>query len=359
MNRLLDNVNVLAQEKLETPESIKTQLPLSSNAQKFIARARQEIQNIIHRKDHRMIVVVGPCSIHDPLAAMEYANHLKELSSRVQPSLLLIMRAYFEKPRTTTGWKGLINDPYLDDSFKILEGLKIARKLLIDITDLSVPLSTEALDPISPQYIQDLIAWSAIGARTTESQTHRELASGLSCAVGFKNGTDGGLEVAINALKSVSSPHRFLGINAQGQVSVFHTRGNPNAHIVLRGGDNNVNYDAQSIASCESALNNAGLERNIMVDCSHANALKKHENQLMVMRDLAQQIQAGNDSIIGFMLESNLQEGNQKLPEDLANLEYGVSITDACINWKSTSEALLEFAEQVAESLKSRKPKLS
>jgi len=269
------------------------------------------------------------------------------------------MRAYFEKPRTTTGWKGLINDPYLDDSFKIQEGLKIARKLLIDITNLAIPLSTEALDPISPQYIQDLIAWSAIGARTTESQTHRELASGLSCAVGFKNGTDGGLEVAINALQSVSSPHRFLGINAQGQVSVFHTRGNPNAHIVLRGGDNNVNYDAQSIAYCESVLGNAGLGQNIMVDCSHANSLKKHENQHVVMRDISQQFQAGNKSIIGFMLESNLEEGQQKLPEDPADLQYGVSITDACINWNSTREALLEFAGQVSEPLKSRVPELA
>ena len=359
MSRLLDNVNVLAQERLETPESLKMQLPLSLDAQNFVAKARQQIQDIIHRRDHRMIVVVGPCSIHDPLAALEYASRLKELAPQVESSLLLIMRAYFEKPRTTTGWKGLINDPYLDDSFKIQEGLGIARKLLIDITDLAVPLSTEALDPISPQYIQDLIAWSAIGARTTESQTHRELASGLSCAVGFKNGTDGGLEVAINALQSVSSPHRFLGINAQGQVSVFHTRGNPNAHIVLRGGDNRVNYDAQSIAICESELEAAGLGQNIMVDCSHANSLKKHENQRVVMQDITQQILAGNNSIIGFMLESNLVEGQQKIPKDLADLQYGVSITDACIDWNSTREALTEFAEQAGETLRNRKPELA
>jgi len=354
MSQLLDNVNVLAQERLETPESLKTQLPLSRDAQKFVARARRKIQDVIHRRDHRMIVVVGPCSIHDPLAAIEYAERLKEFAPQVESSLLLIMRAYFEKPRTTTGWKGLINDPYLDDSFKVQEGLGIARKLLIDITNLAVPLSTEALDPISPQYIQDLIAWSAIGARTTESQTHRELASGLSCAVGFKNGTDGSLEVAINALQSVSSPHRFLGINAQGQVSVFHTRGNPNAHIVLRGGDNRVNYDAKSIADCESVLKNAGLGENIMVDCSHANSLKQHENQHLVMQEISRQIRAGNKSIIGFMLESNLEEGQQKLGKDPADLKYGVSITDACINWKSTREALLKFAGQVEETLTDR-----
>jgi 3-deoxy-7-phosphoheptulonate synthase len=215
-------------------------------------------------------------------------------------------------------------------------------------------LSTEALDPISPQYIQDLIAWSAIGARTTESQTHRELASGLSCAVGFKNGTDGGLEVAVNALQSVSSPHRFLGINSQGQVSVFHTRGNPNAHIVLRGGDNLVNYDAESISNCEQVLHNAGLGQNIMVDCSHANSLKKHENQLLIMQDICKQLLNGNESIIGFMLESNLGAGQQKIPHDPAELQYGVSITDACIDWNSTQEALLEFADQAGESLQKR-----
>ncbi len=354
MSRLLDNVNVLAQEKLETPEHLKNELPLSIEAQNFISQARRDIQDVIHRRNHRMLVVVGPCSIHDPLAAMDYAKRLEEFAPKVDSSLLLVMRAYFEKPRTTTGWKGLINDPYLDDSFKIQEGLKIARKLLIDITELGVPLSTEALDPISPQYIQDLIAWSAIGARTTESQTHREMASGLSCAVGFKNGTDGGLEVAVNALKSVSSPHRFLGINSQGQVSVFHTRGNPNAHIVLRGGDNLVNYDEASISSCEQVLEKAGLGLNIMVDCSHANSLKQHQNQLVVMQDIKKQLLAGNNSIIGFMLESNLVAGQQKIPSDPAKLQYGVSITDACIDWKSTQDALLDFSEQVGETLKQR-----
>ncbi|MBV1904622.1 MAG: 3-deoxy-7-phosphoheptulonate synthase [Pseudomonadales bacterium] len=355
MTQQLDNLNVLAQEKLDTPETLTRLLPLPDQSRQFIARARQEIQHIIEAKDSRILVVVGPCSIHDTKAAVEYAQRLKALSLKVDSSLLLIMRAYFEKPRTTTGWKGLINDPYLDDTFKIQDGLKIARQLLLDITEINLPLSTEALDPISPQYLQDLISWSAIGARTTESQTHRELASGLSCPVGFKNGTDGGLTVALNALRSVSSPHRFLGINTQGQVAIFHTRGNSHAHIVLRGGEKGTNYDSNSIAQCEQALSDAELDQNIMVDCSHANSLKNHDNQLKVLKDIAAQINDGNQSIMGLMLESNLHAGQQKITGNKAELQYGVSITDSCLDWQSTETALLQFAETIADKLKDRK----
>jgi 3-deoxy-7-phosphoheptulonate synthase len=264
------------------------------------------------------------------------------------------MRVYFEKPRTTVGWKGLINDPHINDSFKIEEGLHIGRKLLLDITRLGLPTSTEALDPISPQYLQDLISWSAIGARTTESQTHREMASGLSSAVGFKNGTDGGLVVAINALNSVSRPHRFLGINGQGQVSVIHTKGNPYAHVVLRGGSGGPNYDSVHIKLCEQELEKANLRPNIMVDCSHANSNKNYELQPLVMENVTNQILEGNQSIVGVMIESNLGPGNQAIPEQLSELKYGVSITDACIDWDTTAATLRESAGKLASVLRSR-----
>ncbi len=266
---VLENVNVAAQEVLITPEQLKSELPLSQAAAETVSQSRQVIRNILDRKDHRLFIVVGPCSIHDVDAAMDYARRLKLLAEKVKDSIHVVMRVYFEKPRTTVGWKGLINDPYLNDTFKIQEGLHIGRKLLIDISELGLPTSTEALDPISPQYLQDCIAWSAIGARTTESQTHREMASGLSSAVGFKNGTDGGLEVAINAMQSASKPHRFLGINNEGQVSVIHTRGNPYAHVVLRGGSSGPNYDSVHIKLSEDELAKHNLVPNIMVDCSH------------------------------------------------------------------------------------------
>jgi 3-deoxy-7-phosphoheptulonate synthase len=264
------------------------------------------------------------------------------------------MRVYFEKPRTTVGWKGLINDPYLNDSFKIQEGLHIGRKLLIDIAEIGLPTATEALDPISPQYLHDLISWSAIGARTTESQTHREMASGLSSAVGFKNGTDGGLTVAINALQSVSNPHRFLGINTQGQVAIIHTRGNAYGHMVLRGGNGKPNYDSLSVAKCEQDLEKAKVAPNIMVDCSHANSNKKHELQTLVMENVAEQILEGNKSIIGLMVESNINAGNQNIPADLSQLKYGVSVTDACIDWETTENALRKMRTTIQKSLKHR-----
>ena len=264
------------------------------------------------------------------------------------------MRVYFEKPRTTVGWKGLINDPYLNDSFKIQEGLHIGRKLLLDIAEIGLPTATEALDPISPQYLQDLISWSAIGARTTESQTHREMASGLSSAVGFKNGTDGGLTVAINALQSVSKPHRFLGINTEGQVSIIHTKGNTYGHVVLRGGNGKPNYDSVSVAVCEQELAKAKLVPNIMVDCSHANSNKNHELQTLVMENVANQILEGNQSIIGLMVESNIGAGNQSIPADLCDLKYGVSITDACIDWETTEKAVRKMRDTIKEALKKR-----
>jgi 3-deoxy-7-phosphoheptulonate synthase len=337
----VENLNVESQSVLISPAELKTRLPLSKKAFDTVMAGRTAVRNILDGTDPRLLVVVGPCSIHDTVAAMDYAKRLKILAEAVKDTLLIVMRVYFEKPRTTTGWKGLINDPHMNDSFKIEEGLQIGRKLLLDISELGLPTATEALDPISPQYLQDLISWSAIGARTTESQTHRELASGLSCAVGFKNGTDGSMSVAVNAIKSALSPHRFLGINNEGQVAIITTTGNRYAHVVLRGGDGKPNYDSVSVALCEQDLQKAKIKPNIMVDCSHANSNKNHELQLLVMDNVVNQITEGNQSIIGVMIESNIGAGNQKIPEDLSQLQYGVSITDACIDWASTEKCLL------------------
>lgn len=350
----LNNLNVESQEVLITPDLLKADIPVTETAAAIIAKGREDVRNILDRKDPRLIVVIGPCSIHDPVQAIEYAKKLKTLNEAVKESLLLVMRVYFEKPRTTTGWKGLINDPHLNDSFKIEEGLHIGRQLLLDITELGLPTATEALDPISPQYLQDLISWSAIGARTTESQTHREMASGLSSAVGFKNGTDGSLDVAINALKSVSSPHRFLGINQEGQVAIIHTRGNPYGHVVLRGGNGKPNYDSVSVAMCEEALNKAKVPCNIMIDCSHANSNKDHRLQTLVADNVTNQVLEGNRSIIGLMIESNLEEGNQSIPNNLADLKPGVSITDACIGWESTEKLLLSMHQRLKGCLAAR-----
>lgn len=350
----IDNINIITNDILITPSDLKAELPVSSAAAKTIAEGRQTIQNILDRKEPRIMVVIGPCSIHDIDAAKEYAQRLKKLADQVSESIYLVMRVYFEKPRTTTGWKGLINDPYIDDSFKITDGLHVGRQLLIDIAEMGLATATEALDPISPQYLQDLISWSAIGARTTESQTHREMASGLSCAVGFKNGTDGGLTVAINALQSVAAQHRFLGINSEGQVSIVTTGGNGYAHVVLRGGDNKTNYDSVSVSLCEQALEKAGISQNIMVDCSHANSNKDHNLQPLVMENVTNQIVEGNQSIIGLMVESHLSAGNQKIPKNLKELQYGVSITDACIDWDTTEASILAMHEKLASVLPDR-----
>ncbi|MBK6510887.1 MAG: 3-deoxy-7-phosphoheptulonate synthase [Haliea sp.] len=348
------NVNVASQEVLITPEQLKAALPMPESVRDTLVTSRQVIENILDRRDARIVVVVGPCSIHDPLAALDYARRLKVLADELDDTLYLVMRVYFEKPRTTVGWKGLVNDPYLDDSFNIEDGLHIARQLLIDILEIGLPTSTEALDPISPQYLQDLVSWTAIGARTTESQTHREMACGLSSAVGFKNGTDGSLTVATNALNSVANPHRFLGINAQGQVSVFTTKGNPYGHIVLRGGTSGPNYDSVHIKLCEDALDKAGVARNIMVDCSHANSSKQPELQPLVVENVANQILEGNTSIIGIMIESNLRSGNQAIPSDLSKLVYGVSVTDGCIDWETTESCLRAMRERIKEALERR-----
>lgn len=351
----IENLNVESQTILITPAELKSRLPLTEAAAATVKAGRQAVRNILDGTDPRLLVVIGPCSIHDPKSAMDYAHRLKALADEVSGSLLVVMRVYFEKPRTTTGWKGLINDPHINDSFKIEEGLHIGRKLLLDIAELGLPTATEALDPISPQYLQDLISWSAIGARTTESQTHRELASGLSCAVGFKNGTDGGMAVAANAIKSAVSPHRFLGINNDGQVAIIATRGNAYTHVVLRGGDGKPNYDSVSVALCEQDLQKAGIKPNIMIDCSHANSNKNHDLQVLVMDNVVNQILEGNRSIIGVMIESNIGAGNQKIPDDLSKLQYGVSITDACIDWPATEKCLRSAHEKLASALPQRR----
>lgn len=350
----VDDLNVLSEETLITPNELKAQVACSDNALATVSNARMTIRNILSRVDKRLLIIIGPCSIHDLDAAMDYARRLKGLADEVADSLFLVMRVYFEKPRTTVGWKGFINDPYLNDSFNIVEGLNLGRKLLVDLAEMGVPTSTEALDPVSPQYLQDMICWSAIGARTTESQTHREMASGLSSAVGFKNGTDGNLEVAINALKSVSAPHRFLGINHEGQVAVIHTRGNAHAHIVLRGGGGQTNYDSVNVALCEQQLLKNGVAANIMVDCSHANSSKNHELQPLVMDNVAHQIIDGNQSIIGLMAESNIEAGNQSIPDDRTQLKYGVSITDACVDWATTEKMIRDLRDKVKAVLPAR-----
>ena len=350
----VENINIEPPEILITPAQLKREIPLSESAREVISQGRTDIENILERNDHRVIVVVGPCSIHDLKAAQEYAVRLKALAEKVSDTLLIVMRVYFEKPRTTTGWKGLINDPFMNDSFKITDGLHIGRQLLHDILEIGLPTATEALDPISPQYMQDLIAWSAIGARTTESQTHREMASGLSSSVGFKNGTDGSLTVAINALQSVASPHRFLGINSDGNVSIITTKGNPYAHVVLRGGNGKPNYDSVSVSICEQELESAGVAPNIMVDCSHANSNKDHNLQPLVLDNVTNQIVEGNKSIIGVMIESHLSGGNQKLSSNPDEMKYGVSVTDACIDWETTETSLIAMADKLREVLKTR-----
>ena len=341
----LENLNVLSQLTLLPPSQLHDDIPASPRATQTVSAARRTMASILAGRDRRLFVVVGPCSIHDPLAAMEYARRLKALADELADQLFIVMRVYFEKPRTTVGWKGLINDPHMDDSFCIDEGLHVARRLLVDLNDLGLPCGTEALDPITPQYLGDLIAWSAIGARTTESQTHRELASGLSSPVGFKNGTDGNLDVALNAMLSAAQPHAFLGINGDGQVAVTQTRGNAFGHLILRGGAV-PNYDSVAVSEAESALQSSRLPVNIVVDCSHANSRKNHALQTLVLKDVVHQIVDGNQAIKGVMLESNLFEGNQKLG-NVQDLRYGVSITDACLGWDTTAACLREAATRL------------
>jgi 3-deoxy-7-phosphoheptulonate synthase len=349
------NVNVVSETDLPPPAAIKAELPMTRPVTEFVLRSRRALQGIIDGLDPRLFVVVGPCSIHDVRAAMEYATRLKALADSVQDALLVVMRVYFEKPRTTVGWKGLINDPDMDDSCNMEKGIRMARKLLLDVAALGIPTATEALDPVMPQYMGDLISWTAIGARTTESQTHREMASGLSTPVGFKNGTDGGLQVAVNALRSARQPHHFLGINQDGRPAVMHTRGNPYGHVVLRGGGGRPNYDSVCVALCEKALKEAGLPARIVVDCSHGNTNKDPSLQPLVARDVVEQVVNGNRSIIGLMLESNLGAGNQDIPADLSRLRYGVSVTDACIDWATTEATLKEAAALLRPAVRAHK----
>lgn len=349
-----DNLNVVGFDDMPPPAQIKAELPLTARSIDTVRSGRAQLTRILDRQDPRLFVVVGPCSIHEPRAAREYAQRLRALADEVADALLLVMRVYFEKPRTATGWKGYINDPDMDDSFQIGKGMRGARELLLAFADLGLPTGSEALDPLSPQYLADLIAWYAIGARTTESQTHREMASGLSTPVGFKNGTDGGLEVAINAIRSARSPHSFLGIGPDGRMAIVRTRGNRLGHLVLRGGGGRPNYDTVSVRLAEAALLKANLAPNIVVDCSHSNSLKDPSLQPLVFMDCVHQIKEGNRSIVGLMLESHLQAGNQPIPSDLKQLKYGTSVTDACIDWATTADLLRRAASELTPVLAAR-----
>jgi 3-deoxy-7-phosphoheptulonate synthase len=341
-----DDTRILAMKELLSPRQLLVEFPIYAAATASVLAARGAIQHIMQGRDDRVLVIAGPCSIHDPKAALDYAARLQPLVAELAPELCIIMRVYFEKPRTTVGWKGLINDPGLDDSFRINDGLKLARNLLLQLADRGVPAGTEFLDLISPQYIADLVSWGAIGARTTESQCHRELASGLSCPVGFKNGTGGNVQIAIDAVASAARPHNFLSVTKEGRSAIFQTAGNPDAHIILRGGSKHPNYDPESIREAADKLLAAGLRPQLIVDCSHANSGKDHERQALVCRDLASQIAKGNHHIAGLMLESHLVGGSQKQVPG-KELVYGQSITDACMNWDTTAELLRELAEAV------------
>ncbi|AOB27193.1 MULTISPECIES: 3-deoxy-7-phosphoheptulonate synthase [Bordetella] len=344
----IDDVRIGAVRPLISPALLQDELPVSAPLQALVEDSRARIADVLHGRDDRLVVVVGPCSIHDHEQAMEYARQLKEAADTLADDLLIVMRVYFEKPRTTVGWKGYINDPRLDGSFRINEGLRRARHLLLEIGALGLPIATEFLDLLSPQYIADLIAWGAIGARTTESPSHRQLASGLSCPLGFKNGTDGGIQVAADAIVAASAPHAFMGMTKMGTAAIFETRGNDDTHVILRGGKQGPNYDAAAIDACCAALAKAGLREQVMVDCSHANSNKSHARQIEVARDLARQLAGGDRRIIGVMIESNLEEGRQDLKPGVP-LKRGVSITDACLSWVQTEPVLAELAQAVRQ----------
>ncbi len=345
MSYATDDLRIVDIQEVVPYAELHAEFPITDNAARTTHDARQAIHRLLHGEDDRLLVIVGPCSIHDPEAALEYARRLAEVRTDLQDELLIVMRVYFEKPRTTVGWKGLINDPDLDGSFQINKGLRLARKLLLDINDLGVPAATEYLDLMSPQYVSDLISWGAIGARTAESQVHRELASGLSCAVGFKNGTDGTLKVAIDAIRSASQPHHFLSLTKAGHSAIFSTAGNEDCHIILRGG-RAPNYDAEGVASAASQLQAAGLRAQVMIDFSHGNSAKQFRRQLAVGEDVAAQVGGGCRAIMGAMIESHLHEGRQDQAPGSA-LDYGKSITDACISWEDTLPLLQTLAQAV------------
>ena len=342
-----DDLRISGTNPLISPAVLSYYLPLSEKASEVVSAARDQSDAILKGEDDRLLVVVGPCSIHDPEAAIEYGLKLKAEAERLKDDLLIVMRVYFEKPRTTVGWKGLINDPHLDDSFDINHGLRVARGLLLDLANLGVPAGTEFLDTISPQYIADLIAWGAIGARTTESQVHRELASGLSMPVGFKNGTGGSIQLALDAIQSASRPHHFLSVTKQGVSAIISTTGNTSCHIILRGGKSGPNYSAEAVSGVVEMLNTQNLPPYVMVDCSHDNSMKNFRNQPLVAASLCEQIAAGSKAITSVMIESNLVEGNQKLGTDISTLVRGQSITDGCISWENTIPVLDQFAAAV------------
>jgi 3-deoxy-7-phosphoheptulonate synthase len=346
MSKIVDDLRIVSEQLLSPPAVLKQALPLSGAGSDFIQKSRQDIADIIHGRDPRLLVITGPCSIHDPVSAMDYARRLKQLQLQFKDTLYIVMRVYFEKPRTTVGWKGFINDPHLDDSFDLETGLTKGRRLLLDLVEMELPAATEALDPISPQYLSDLISWAAVGARTVESQTHREMASGLSMPVGFKNGTDGNLNIALNALQSAASGHSFIGINQKGQVSLVQTAGNPDGHVILRGGVK-PNYDEDSVQAALTALRKHGLPEGLVIDCSHGNSSKDHNRQGIVAQSVIEQRLKGNKAIIGIMLESHIHAGRQDLVEGKAEL-YGVSVTDACIDWASTAGLLADLDQQLS-----------
>ncbi len=341
------NIHVRSFEKLRPAAQLLSDLPATAEVTELVGKSRSDIANILAGDDPRFMVISGPCSIHDEKAALEYAERFAKLNRELDDKLFPIMRVYFEKPRTTIGWKGLINDPHLDGSYDINTGLEKARKILLRILEMGLPTATEFLDPFIPQYIGDLVCWAAIGARTTESQTHREMASGLSMPVGFKNNTDGNTQVALEAVESAAHPHSFLGVDEEGSVSVVRTTGNPHCHIILRGGRSKPNYDPSSVAEVMEALKKSGSRNRIVVDCSHANSGKQHGKQEIALQEIVQQRRNGNDQLVGIMLESHLQEGNQKIPADLKDLKYGVSITDACIDFPTTERLLKEAHENL------------
>jgi 3-deoxy-7-phosphoheptulonate synthase len=343
------NLHVKETVRLLAPNALKEQSPVSAAANRTVFESRRRVVDILGQKDPRMLVIVGPCSIHDVDGALEYGKRLNVLREELSEQFEIVMRVYFEKPRTTIGWKGLINDPHLDGTYDIETGVKKARKLLLELTAMGLPAATEFLDPIIPQYIADLVTWAAVGARTTESQTHREMASGLSMPVGFKNGTDGSLQIALDAMQSARTPHSFLGIDQDGFTSIIRTTGNPIGHVVLRGGRTRSNYDANSIRDAEAKLSQAGLPPVLMVDCSHANSLKQHARQEEVWRSVIDQRKTGTRSLIGVMVESYLEEGAQPFPRPRNELRYGVSITDACIGWDLTERMLRSGAKTLAE----------
>ncbi len=341
------DLHVVETRPLISPAFLHHELPMSAAVAALVSDTRDRIRHIMCNEDHRLLVVVGPCSVHDIEAAYDYGQKLAHLRRELADSLEIVMRVYFEKPRTNIGWKGLINDPHLDGSYDINTGLRLARQLLLDLAELGLPAATELLDPITPQYIADVIAWTAIGARTTESQTHREMASGLSMPIGFKNNTDGSLQAATNAMLAASQPHHFLGINHHGLASIVTTTGNPDTHLVLRGGKQGPNYNAAHIAQAAQELHQLHLNPRVMIDCSHANANKDHNRQVAVLEDVTAQLQAGSSSLLGVMIESHLKAGNQSLPTDLNQLVYGQSITDACVDFETTQTILRQLAQAV------------